>query len=305
MGWTVGDMPSQQGRTAVVTGTGGLGYETALALAQAGGAVVVAGRNPTKGAEAVAQIRAQAPQADVAFEVLDLASLDSVRDFADRLRQSRPRLDLLVNNAGVMAPPKRKTTADGFELQFGVNYLGHFALTARLLPLLRKGVAPRIVNVSSLAHRGGKIAFDDLQSEHPYRPFAAYSQSKLAQLLFTLELQRLSDAQGWGVMCNAAHPGFATTELMANGPGAESLVSRLVMNAMQPFFGQPPAAGALPTLYAATSPEAVGAAFYGPDGPMEMKGAPKRVKASPAARQGDVAQRLWQVSSQLAQVAIA
>jgi NAD(P)-dependent dehydrogenase (short-subunit alcohol dehydrogenase family) len=304
MGWTIADMPSQQGRTAVVTGTGGLGYETALALAEAGGAVILAGRNSKKGAEAVAQIRAEAPPSDITFEALDLASLASVQAFADRLQRSRSRLDLLVNNAGVMAPPKRQTTADGFELQFGTNYLGHFALTARLLPLLRAGVRPRVVNVSSLAHRGGKIAFDDLQSERPYRPFAAYSQSKLAQLLFTLELQKLSEAEGWGLICNAAHPGFATTELMANGPGAESLLSRVVVAAMLPVLGQPPAAGALPTLFAATAPEAVGAAFYGPDGPMEMKGAPRRVKVAPAAKQADVAARLWQISGQLAQVAI-
>lgn len=304
MGWTVADMPSQQGRTAVVTGTGGLGYETALALAKAGGAVILAGRNPAKGADAVAQIRAQAPQADITFDALDLASLASIQDFAERLQRSRTRLDLLVNNAGVMAPPKRQTTADGFELQFGTNYLGHFALTARLLPLLRNGVRPRVVNVSSLAHRSGKIAFDDLQTERPYRPFGAYSQSKLAQVLFTFELQRLSEAQGWGLICNAAHPGFATTELMANGPGADSLMSRLVMGAMQPFLGQSPAAGALPTLYAATAPEAVGAALYGPDGLMEMKGAPKRAKVAPAVMRADVAARLWQVSGQLAQVAI-
>jgi NAD(P)-dependent dehydrogenase (short-subunit alcohol dehydrogenase family) len=301
MGWTVSDLPSQQGRTAVVTGPGGLGYETALALARGGAEVILAGRNPAKGGHALELIRTEVPQARIAFEQVDLASLASVAALGDRILQSHSRLDLLINNAGVMAPPKRQTTADGFELQFGVNYLAHFVLTARLLPLLRAASQPRVVNVSSLAHRGGRIDFDDLQSQRPYRPFRAYSLSKLAQVSFTLELQRRSLAQGWGLTSIAAHPGFATTELIANGQGSDSLASRLIA-VLQPFVSQSPAAGALPTLYAATAPEAVGGAFYGPDGLMEMKGAPKRVRISPAASEAGVESRLWQVSEQLAGV---
>ena len=215
--WTFSDIPSQRGRRAIVTGTGGLGYETALALVRAGGDVILAGRNLEKGAESVSRIKVEVPAARIAFEQLDLASLASVEDFAGPMLMQHTPLDLLVNNAGVMTPPSRQTTSDGFELQFGTNYLGHFALTGRLLPILN-GRGPRVVNLSSLAHRGGAIHFDDLQWERSYRPWAAYGQSKLAMLMFAFELQRRSDAAGWGLMSNAAHPGYARTELIANGP---------------------------------------------------------------------------------------
>jgi len=301
MGWTASDLPSQQGRTAVVTGVGGLGYETALALARAGAEVIVAGRNAAKGEQALARIRAEVPQARVAFEMVDLASLASVAALAERLGRSHGRLDLLVNNAGVMAPPARQTTLDGFELQFGVNYLAHFALTAHLLPLLRNGSGPRVVNVSSLAHRQGQIDFDDLQTERPYKPFRAYSRSKLAQVIFTLELQRRSTAKGWGLTCLAAHPGVAATDLIANGQGANSLMSR-AMDLMQAWLWQSAAAGALPILYAATALEAAGGALYGPDGVLEMKGAPRRVPIAAAAKPPQVAARLWEMSEQLAGV---
>ena len=298
MGWTISDLPSQRGRTAVVTGTGGLGYETALALARAGAEIVVAGRNRAKGEEALAEIRAHVPEARVVFEQVDLASLASIAAFAERLLQDRAGLDLLVNNAGVMAPPTRQTTADGFELQFETNYLGHFALTARLLPLLRRGTEPRVVNVSSLAQRNGRIDFDDLQTERPYQPFRAYSQSKLAQVIFTLELQRRSEANGWGLTSNAAHPGFAATDLIANGQGANSMMGR-AMGMLGPLLWQSAAAGALPTLYAATARDAAGGVFYGPDEFMEMKGAPKRAWIVPSAKQPGVAARLWEISEQL------
>jgi NAD(P)-dependent dehydrogenase (short-subunit alcohol dehydrogenase family) len=203
-----------------------------------------------------------------------------------------------------MAPPSRKTTADGFELQFGTNYLGHFALTGRLLPLLRQGSQPRIVNVSSLAHRGGKVDFDDLQTEHHYQPFRAYCLSKLSQLIFALELQRRSEAGSWGLISNAAHPGMASTSLVANGQGASSLLARME-NLLKPLFWQSAAAGALPTLYAAAAPEALGGTFYGPDGFMETKGAPKRAWIAPTARQAQVAARLWDASEQLTGVKIA
>lgn len=298
MGWTVSDVPPQHGRTAVVTGPGGLGFETALALARAGAEVVLAGRNPEKGEEALARVRAAVPQARAAFEQVDLADLGSIAAFAERLKGSRGKLDLLINNAGVMAPPERRTTRDGFELQFGTNYLGPFALTARLLPLLLAGDRPRVVNVSSLAHRNGKVDFDDLQTERPYKPFRAYGLSKLAQVLFTLELQRRSDAQGWGLLSLAAHPGLSRTELIDNGQGASSIMAR-AMGMLGPLFWQAAAQGALPTLYAAVAPEASGGGFYGPDGPMEMKGSPKPAWIAPAARSPETAARLWEVSEQL------
>jgi NAD(P)-dependent dehydrogenase (short-subunit alcohol dehydrogenase family) len=297
-GWTFSDIPSQRGRSAIVTGTGGLGYETALALARAGGDVILAGRNPGKGAASVAAIKAEVPAARIAFERLDLASLASVEAFAGTMLARGAPLDLLVNNAGVMTPPTRQVTADGFELQFGTNYLGHFALTARLLPLLRQARAPRVVNVSSLAHRGGAIHFGDLQWQRSYRPWAAYGQSKLAILMFAFELQRRSDAGGWGLMSNAAHPGFARTELIANRPGTAGLLYRLT-RFLRPLASQSAAEGALPTLFAATAPGAVGGAYYGPDGFYELKGPPKRAKVMPQARDEKVAAELWTVSERL------
>ncbi|MCS0500898.1 SDR family oxidoreductase [Ancylobacter mangrovi] len=297
-GWTFSDIPSQQDRSAVVTGTGGLGYETALALARAGADVTLAGRNPEKGAESVSRIRAEVPAAKIAFERLDLASLASVEDFAGQMLAGDTSLDLLVNNAGVMTPPSRKTTSDDFELQFGTNYLGHFALTGRLLPLLRKARAPRVVNLSSLAHRGGAIHFDDLQWQRSYRPWAAYGQSKLAMLMFAFELQRRSDAGGWGLMSNAAHPGYARTELIANGPGTDRWLFKLT-GFLRPFASQSAAEGALPTLFAATSPDARGGAYYGPDGIYELKGPPKLAKAMPQAHDKKVAAQLWEISESL------
>jgi NAD(P)-dependent dehydrogenase (short-subunit alcohol dehydrogenase family) len=296
MGWSVSDIPSQTGRTAVVTGAGGLGFETALALARAGGDVVLAGRSLEKGEAAVGQIRAAAPGAAVRFEALDLASLASIKAFAGRLAAERASLDLLVNNAGVMAVPKRRETADGFELQFGTNHLGHFALTAQLAPLLRRSDAPRVVNVSSVAHRNGAMRFEDLQGERRYDPWAAYSQSKLANLLFALELQRRASAAGWGLISNAAHPGYARTELMANGPGGGTEVFGRLFG---PLLGQSGAAGALPQLYAAVAPDARGGEYYGPGGWMELKGPPRVAKIMPQGKDEAAARRLWDISEEL------
>jgi NAD(P)-dependent dehydrogenase (short-subunit alcohol dehydrogenase family) len=298
--WTVADIPAQKGKLAVVTGaTGGLGYETSLALARAGAEVILAGRNENKGRDAIQRIRSLAPSAKVHFEKADLGSLASVANFSDRmLAQNRP-IDLLINNAGVMTPPTRKTTADGFELQFGTNHLSHFALTGRLLPLLRCGGQPRVVTVSSLTHRiGGEIHFDDLQWTRKYKPTAAYAQSKLANLLFTFELQRRSDANGWGLMCNAAHPGASTTDLLANGPGTDSFILKLNAKFVS-FIGHSAAAGALPTLFAATAPDAQPAGYYGPDGIFELKGAVAPSVVSPKAKDVAVARRLWEVSEEL------
>jgi NAD(P)-dependent dehydrogenase (short-subunit alcohol dehydrogenase family) len=296
MSWSVSDIPPQQGRAAVVTGTGGLGFETALALARAGAEVILAGRNPAKGAESVAKIRAAAPGAEIRFEPLDLASLASVEAFAQRQLAERTSLDILVNNAGVMAPPKREATAEGFELQFGANYLGHFALTALLLPLLQRAGAPRVVSVSSIAHLQADIHFDDINWERAYRPTGAYAQSKLAMLLFALELQRRAEAAGWSLVSNAAHPGYARTELILNGPGRRA---QLLSSLFGPLLGQTSARGALPQLYAAAAPEAKGGAYYGPAGFLELKGPPAPAKMTARAQDAGLARRLWEVSEAL------
>lgn len=299
MAWSVSDIPSQNARLVVVTGTGGLGYETALALTRSGAEVILAGRNPVKGAESIARIRARVPKAKARFEALDLGSLNSIKAFAQRLRQQAQRLDVLVNNAGVMMPPTRQLTADRFELQFGTNYLGHFALTGHLLPLLRKATTPRVVNVTSRAYHGGAIKFGDLQGEVSYNAYKAYAQSKLAQLMFALELQRRSDQQGWGLVSIAAHPGWAKTELFQNGPGPKSFVNRIHTLIAEPLFAQSAADGALPVLYAATAAEASGGLLYGPGGFMEMSGPPRRAKLLPMAARIEAAQNLWQVSESL------
>ncbi len=293
--WAIADIPPQSGRLAIVTGaTGGLGYATAFALARAGAEVVIAARNPAKAATALAAIGSP----NVTYAPLDLASLASVAAFAARV--TRP-LDLLVNNAGVMALPTRCTTEDGFELQFGTNYLGHFALAAHLLPHLRAAPHPRVVSLASLAHRRGRIDFEDLQGARNYRPWKAYSQSKLAMLLFARELQRRSDAADWGLASFAAHPGWARTDLVANGPasrGVAALVSQFAALAA-PLFIQSAAAGALPILYAATSPDAQPGAYYGPDGAGEIRGHPSLSKLSPAAQDAATAAKLWAVSEQV------
>lgn len=303
--WTTRDIPPQAGRFAIVTGANsGIGYESALALAAAGADVVLAARSPAKGEAAVARIKALTPGAKVAFRRLDLADLGSVRSFAAAIADEHPTLDLLVNNAGVMAPQVRQQTRDGFELQFGTNYLGHFALTAHLLPLLRRGDRPRVVHVSSLAARRGRIAFDDLQRTRRYRPFPVYGQSKLANLMFALELQRRSDAAGWGLMSNAAHPGASATALFANVPtrDARTPLGLRFTRWLAPFLSQSAADGALPTLYAATAPLARGSGYYGPDGFYELKGNVAPAKIVAPALDPAAAARLWDVSQELTRI---
>lgn len=295
--WTSADIPSQKDRTAVVTGTGGLGFEVALRLARAGGEVIIAGRNRQKGAEAVARVRAQVPLGHVRFEMLDLAHLQSIADFAERLRRERSSLDLLVNNAAVMTPPRRLETFDGLELQLGTNYLGHFALTAQLLPLLRQGKNPRVVTLSSVASRAGAIDFDDLQAKKSYDPMRVYAQSKLACLMFAFELQRRSALAGWGVESIAAHPGIARTELLHNAPGRWSFSG--ILRSLLWFLFQPVWQGALPTLFAATSPAAKPGAYYGPNRLGETRGYPALAKVPSQALDQAVAERLWSVSEQL------
>jgi NAD(P)-dependent dehydrogenase (short-subunit alcohol dehydrogenase family) len=296
--WTVNDIPPQTGKLAIVTGaTGGLGFETALGLAQAGAEVVLAGRNPEKGRIAVESIMRSLPSAKAAFEMLDLASLMSVRAFAEQMIARGKPLDLLINNAGVMDLPTRGLTEDGFEIQFGTNHLSHFALTGWLLPLLRSARSARVVNVSSLAHRGGEIDFDNLQAERSYRSWSAYQQSKLANLLFTFELQRRSDTHGWGLMSNAAHPGYARTDLIANGPGTKG-VRGMLSKILRPL-SHSAADGALPTLFAATSVEAERMGYYGPKGFYELKGPVAPAYVAPQARDETSARKLWEVSEKL------
>jgi NAD(P)-dependent dehydrogenase (short-subunit alcohol dehydrogenase family) len=293
---TQAEIPSQLGKTAVVTGsTGGLGYETVLVLAKTGAEIILTGRDDRKGQLALEKISREVVGARIFYEHLDLASLASIADFAQRM-QVRQSLDLLINNAGVMALPRRQTTADGFETQFGTNYLGHFALTARLMPLLRRASGPRVVSVSSLAHRTGFIDFGDLQGTRLYSPWKAYGQSKLACLIFALELQRRSDAAGWNLTSDAAHPGFSRTNLFASGPGG--LLS-VATDFAAPFFGHSAADGARPILFAATSPKAKPGAYYGPRGFGELRGAPAPALIMPRARDAAIAARLWDVSEKL------
>ncbi len=289
-------------RVAVVTGaTGGLGYATAVDLARTGARVVLAGRNPGKGEAALARLRRETSGAVASFELLDLASLASVAAFAERMTALHPVLDMLVNNAGVMAPASRQLTADGFELQFGTNYLGHFALTAHLLPaLLRAEGGGRVVEVSSLAHRGAAIAWGDLQGERRYSAWRSYGQSKLAMLMFALELARRAAAHGWPLVSVAAHPGWAVTDIIANGPGGGRLgLKEHVMQAGFRLFGQSAAEGARPITYAATSPDVKPGGYYGPVGFQEIKGAPGHSRITPQAQDAEAAKRLWTMSETL------
>ncbi len=258
----------------------------------------MAARNPEKGQAAVDALRSESPQDDVRFEPLDLNELASVREFATKLNADESSLDLLINNAGIMALPTRELTEDGFERQLGVNYLGHFLLTSLLLPLLVSAPAPRVVQLSSLAHRGGHIDFDDLQGEHRYDPWRAYRQSKLAMLLFSQALQRHSDDEGWGLTSLAAHPGLSRTALFDHGVKSRALVGSL-FKLMMPLITQSAAEGARPTLHAATASDIRPGDYIGPAGIAETRGAPKRAHMSPAARDQAVAERLWQVSCEL------
>ena len=307
-GWTSANIPPQHGRLAVVTGaTGGLGYETARVLAAAGAEVVLAGRNDAKGASALARLRAAHPHARVRFERLDLASLTSVADCAHRLLAADRGLDLLVNNAGIMAPVKRQSTVDGFELQFATNYLGHFALTARLLPLLKRTASARVVNVSSMAANLEPIDLGDLQSERAYVPFVTYGMTKLAMLMMALELHRRSAAAGWGIAGLAAHPGWAGTDIIGNGPAAHGLrgvLWRLTKPILLPL--SPPVGPAtFPILLAAAAPDALGGSYYGPTGRLEIKGPPGLARIPARALDASAAADLWAASERLAGVSYA
>jgi NAD(P)-dependent dehydrogenase (short-subunit alcohol dehydrogenase family) len=293
--WTAADVPSQQGRTAVITGANtGLGLETAKVLAAKGASVVLAVRNLDKGQAAADQITAASRSADVTVHQLDLTSLDAIRKSADALRARLSAIDLLINNAGVMYTPKQQT-ADGFELQFGTNHLGHFAFTGLLLDMLLPVPDSRVITVSSIGHRiRAKINFDDLQSERSYSRIAAYGQSKLANLMFTYELQRRLSGKGKTIAA-AAHPGGSNTELMRNMPA----VLRVLSAAIAPLLTQSAAAGALPTLRAATDPNVLGGQYYGPSGLGEARGNPVLVKSSEQSHDVEIQRRLWTVSEEL------
>ena len=294
MSWSAQDIPDQTGRTVVVTGANsGLGFHTSLELARRGARVVMACRNLDKGRAAEQRLLADAPDADVELRALDLADLGSVRSFADEL--DHDPLDLLVNNAGVMALPRLRT-ADGFEMQLGTNHLGHFALTGLLLPRLLRAEAPRVVTVSSNAHKMGRVNFDNLNGDRRYFRWAAYGQSKLANLLFALELGRRA---GSALTSVAAHPGYASTHLQFQASEATgNPVDRLVNHVANAVLAQSDAAGALPSLYAATMDLPSGA-YVGPDGPGEFRGSPQLVAPNGRARDEETARRLWSVSEEL------
>lgn len=298
--WTAKDIPDLTGRAALVTGaTSGIGLETARELAKAGAHVLLGARDQTRAAAAAAKIRETAPAANLEIIDLDLASLTSVRAAADEVRSRVDRLDLLINNAGLMAPPFRRTH-DGFEQQIGVNHLGHFALTGLLLSLLTGSDDARVVTVSSVGHRMGSLDVDDLSwQRRRYSRWRAYGQSKLANLLFTIELSRRAGLAGLELRAVAAHPGLATTNLVASLPSTRSAIGLRIAHKITDVFGQDAAHGALPTLYGATAADVISGEYFGPDGRKEQSGFPTRVGRSKAALDGDLATALWDRSEEL------
>lgn len=286
--WPGASLPDLRGKTALVTGANsGIGFYAAQALANAGAEVILACRNPDKGLAAVARIGGKAR-----LEVVDLADLTSIRSFANRLEAQTNSLDILLNNAGVMAPPARLTTRQGFELQFGVNFLGHFVLTSLLLTSLLRAPSPRVIQVASVAHRQGVMNWEDLQSTSHYHGWKAYRQSKLATLIFAQELARRAKQNNWNLLSLAAHPGIAATELVANGPGRGSLIAGLQKIAA-PFIQQPADAGAWPLILAATTPQALQGDYYGPLGWKECRGLPGIAKVEPKAQEEKQGEMLW------------
>jgi NAD(P)-dependent dehydrogenase (short-subunit alcohol dehydrogenase family) len=298
--WTRDDIPDLSGKTAIVTGANsGLGFYTTLGLASKQAQVILACRDVEKGEQAAGRIRAEYPAASLAVMRLDLADLASIHSFADTFIKTYQDLHILCNNAGMMAIPLRRT-ADGFEMQFGTNHLGHFALTGLLLERLLQADEGRVVTVSSSAHRAGRIDFDNLNAEQSYHKWASYGQSKLANLLFAYELQRKFEANGAQVISLAAHPGYAATNLQSRGPRmAGSTLMGWVMRLSNRLLAQSPEMGALPSLYAATAPAAQGGDFVGPDGFMGQQGYPTKVHSSQRSYNEDTARRLWAVSEEL------
>lgn len=292
MAWSTASIPNLSGKTILVTGANsGIGLEASKIFAAKGARVVLACRNPEKGQAALASIRELTPAADLDLMTLDLSSLESVRQFSNEFTQRYEQLDILVNNAGIMVPPYTKT-ADGFESQFGTNHLGHFVLTARLLPLLEKSGQGRVVVVSSVAHRFGHIRFKDLNWEKRYSRWLAYGQSKLANLMFAKELQRRLKQQGSNVIAVAVHPGYSNTNLQRHVTGGSLFNS---------IFSQSQQEGCLPTVFGATNPDLKGGEYIGPDGWFEMKGKPDRAFSNRKSNDERTAKKLWDVSEQMTQ----
>jgi len=293
-------MPSQKGKTAVITGSNsGVGFQAARELARAGCSVILACRDIGKAEAARTRISGELPQAKVEVAALDLADLKSIRHFTKNFLASGRSLDLLINNAGVMALPRRKTTVDGYEMQFGTNHLGHFALTLELLPAIFNAPLGRIVTVSSLAHRGAQIRFEDLSWEKNYNPWRAYRQSKLANLLFGMELQRRLVRSGSKAISVIVHPGVANTNLTANGPASNSKLLQIIFKPLGALLLQPEEQGAWPTLRAATDSEVRGGTYYGPANFFEWRGNPVEVKAEKQAYDEALSGKLWEVSEKL------
>ena len=292
--WDANDIPSQKDKIAIVTGSSsGIGFETARVLANKDAKMIIAVRNLEKGEKAADKIRGQYSAADVEVMELDLANLESVKKFAENYKGKYNKLDLLINNAGVMIPPYSKTT-DGFELQFGTNHLGHFALTGLLLEIVLKTPDSRIVSVSSSAHKAGKIDFEDLNWEkRPYKKIQAYGDSKIANLYFTYELARRISGNNKNTILAAAHPGWTATELQRHTG---------LVDFLNNFFAQDIEMGALPTLYAAVGPDVKSADYFGPSGFMEMKGYPKKVASNAISHDEEIAGKLWEVSEKLTNV---
>jgi NAD(P)-dependent dehydrogenase (short-subunit alcohol dehydrogenase family) len=302
--FTASDVPSQRGRRVLITGANsGIGYEAALELARKGAEIILPARSLDKANEALSRIGQQVPAAKLTPAILDLASLASIRAFAARISSEFPgeSLDLLINNAGVMAVPQRELTVDGYERQFATNYLGPFLLTALLYPRMKRQPGTRIVTISSGVSNHAKIEFDNLQSERAYSPmFGAYAQSKLADLIFQQELQRRLTASGSPILSTGAHPGYAITNLQTSGPGGVlPLAMRIAMTVLKPFASQDAAHGALPTLLAAASPDVTPGGYYGPDGFQELKGYPVPAKIAPLAKDLALAKRLWTETERL------
>ena len=298
--WTASDIPDQTGRTILITGANsGLGLRSAEALAAAGARVLMACRNATKAAAAQQQVAAKATGPAPEVVPLDLSDLDDVATCAKRLADDLERIDVLMNNAGVMAVPKART-AQGFEMQMGTNHLGHFALTGRVLPLLLAADAPRVITISSFGHKPGHIRWDDPNWEKGrYSAWPAYFQTKLANLLFTTELDRQAGEHGDKLLAAAAHPGYAATNLVASGPGSANAVMRRGGAVVDKLLGQPDSMGALPQLYAATMPDVDGNDYFGPDGLLEQRGYPTKVGRTRKAQDADAAKRLWALSEDL------
>lgn len=306
--WTAGDIPDLAGQVAVVTGANsGIGYETALQLALHGARVLATARSPERGEDALRRLRRAAPDAHVTLVLADLADLDSIERAAAVIAEATAGIDVLVNNAGVMAVPRRLTTAQGFELQLGTNHLGHFALTGRLLPLLLERATARVVTVSSVAHRRARLDLEDLESVTSYAPWQAYGRSKLSNVLFFLELDRRARAAHRALVSVGAHPGLTATNLASSGPRLAPLdggapkrsIENVLLAAGTQALGQSQARGALPSLFAATAPEVQGGQYFGPSGPGELRGAPRLRTVSSTGQDADVARRLWELSEGL------